>query len=122
MAQTGVELPPALVTADGRIVLSPWAGPLERAGDQAVSALETCSAPLLQAGMLDLSGAPELRTAVVAALGKLAACIREHGVTNFPDPAPGYDGTGVPFPQAPTGPAVAAAARACVISLFPAGG
>lgn len=62
-----------------------------------LAALEKCG-PLLASGALDLSTDPRLATAIHANLRALAECIRDFGLVDFPDPIPGFDGVGSPFP------------------------
>lgn len=64
-----------------------------------VAALADCSG-LLSTGALELSGSPELQRSVMLLLGDFSECVRSHGVTDFPDPIPGYSGIGGPYPAA----------------------
>lgn len=67
-------------------------------GDRDVlDALEACGRHL-SSGALDLGADPELRDLVRASLSDFAACVRLSGVGDFPDPVPGFDGVGAPFP------------------------
>ena len=62
-----------------------------------LAALEKCG-PILVSGALDLGGDPRLASEVVSNLRALAECIRSLGLVDFPDPMPGFDGIGPPFP------------------------
>lgn len=67
-------------------------------GDRKVlGALDVCAAEL-SAGALDLGPDPELQRLVMARLESFAACIRDRGISSFPDPIAGFDGVGSPFP------------------------
>jgi hypothetical protein len=67
--------------------------------DRAVlDALESCGRHLTN-GPLDLSPDPELRDLMQNYLIELAECLRLWGVQDFPDPIPGFDGVGAPFPS-----------------------
>ena len=59
-------------------------------------ALTNC-APLL-GSFLSLTDSPGLRAMVREQLVLYAQCMRASGVEDFPDPAPGFDGTTSPFP------------------------
>ncbi|HEX6300107.1 MAG TPA: hypothetical protein VF148_06560 [Acidimicrobiia bacterium] len=64
-----------------------------------LDALASCGQHL-RAGALDLSSDPDLRELVQDTLVELADCLRSWGVEGFPDPVPGFDGVGSPFPDA----------------------
>jgi hypothetical protein len=53
----------------------------------------------LSGGALALGPDPRLRELVQDTLQDLAACLRSWGVEDFPDPLPGFDGIGSPFPN-----------------------
>ncbi len=61
-------------------------------------ALASCAPVLVGSGALDLGQVPALAEAVAADLLAFSICMRSQGVEGFPDPAPGFDGTGPPFP------------------------
>jgi len=62
-----------------------------------VDALETCGHHLAS-GALDSSSDPKLRDLVQDRLETFAECVRLEGVDDYPDPVPGFDGRGSPFP------------------------
>ena len=62
-----------------------------------LDALDACGHHLAS-GALDSSSDPELRALVEATLQDFAECVRKEGVIDYPDPAPGFDGVGSPFP------------------------
>lgn len=64
-----------------------------------LAAIEKCG-PILAFGALDLSGDPQLAAEIHSNLRDLADCIRGMGLVDFPDPTPGFDGIGPPFPPA----------------------
>ena len=47
---------------------------------------------------VDITSDPELNAAVQDQLQEFAQCMREEGVTSFPDPSPGFNGRNSPFP------------------------
>lgn len=92
-ATAGATLPPLTLDATGRpdiarLVLT--VDPLDPGNRDAF----TECAPIL-AGALPLEG--ESKSRVTAALAGFAQCMREEGILAFPDPAPGFEGTGDPF-------------------------
>lgn len=67
--------------------------------DRAVlDALASCG-PHLLSGALDLSSDPRMHELVEESLEDLTACLRSWGVEDFPDPVPGFDGVGSPYPN-----------------------
>jgi hypothetical protein len=70
---------------------------LDFADGEVLAALGEC-APLI-AGALDTSSDPALETLVRSNLEQFAQCVRDQGVTEFPDPVRRFDGVGDPFPQ-----------------------
>lgn len=62
-----------------------------------VDALEACGHHLAS-GALDSSADPKLRDLVQDRLEAFAECVRLEGVDDYPDPVPGFDGRGSPFP------------------------
>jgi hypothetical protein len=64
-----------------------------------LDALASCGRYLI-GGALDLRTDPALRDQVQDTLVELADCIRSWGVPDFPDPVPGFEGVGSPFPDA----------------------
>ena len=68
-------------------------------GDPAhVEALSSC-AKHLTAGALDLGMEPVLRALVMSSLVEFSECVRSHGVPDFPDPVPAFNGIGNPYPS-----------------------
>lgn len=65
---------------------------------EVLDALASCGRHL-RAGALDLSADPGLADLVQETLAQLADCLRSWGVEDFPDPVPGFDGVGSPFPD-----------------------
>ena len=83
-------------------------------------ALAICSASL-NTGALDLGAEDELREEINEELREFSRCMRANGVTDFPDPVPGFTGVGAPYSVAeiPYGdPNLAAAAQACRASVL----
>ncbi|HEY7705370.1 MAG TPA: hypothetical protein VID03_11165 [Acidimicrobiia bacterium] len=94
LAQHGVEAPEITTSGAGSLQLSELA-----AADLArqPSLLGLCGAPVVDAGLLDLTSRPELAAAVLADLQAFAECMRSHGIEGFPDPVPGFTGIGDAF-------------------------
>lgn len=94
-------------------------------GDPAVAeALAICSASL-NTGALDLGAEDQLRREINEELRAFSQCMRANGVSDFPDPVPGFAGVGAPFPVAeipygdPELPAASEACRASVLGTLP---
>lgn len=88
---------------------------LDMTDRQVLDALASCGQHL-RAGALDLSSDPALRDLVQETLAELSRCLRSWGVEDFPDPVPGFDGVGSPFPKIGipwTDPDLADAVAAC---------
>lgn len=67
--------------------------------DRAVlDSLELCGAELT-AGALSFEPDPELGRMVRDQLTQFSECVRSEGVSGFPDPIPGFDGVGSPYPM-----------------------
>lgn len=98
MGERGVVVPELPLDENGR----PDLGGLAIANDVSTSgfriALNDCSPILAAAGLLDLTGQPELAAAVYRQLQRFAECMRGAGVEEFPDPSPDFAGGGPPFP------------------------
>lgn len=114
----GVEAPDIPVDADGRPVLS--AGLVEQIDTDSpefAAAFAACVPLLTLSSPVDLGADPELQAVVQDGLRRFSACMRENGVEEFPDPAPGWDGNGSPYPVAEafddSDPDVDAALDAC---------
>lgn len=85
-------------------------------GDSAVlEALEACGIHLTS-GALALDSDPELRALVQEELRRFSECVRLEGVGDYPDPVPGFDGVGSPYPLSRIPwdhPGLGAATEAC---------
>ena len=99
MRDQGVDLPDIQVDADGQPILSTdvLAG-IDTQSDEFNAAFLVCLPILSNAAPVQLGSDPELQAAVQDALRDFSACMRDEGVEDFPDPAPGFDGTGSPYP------------------------
>jgi hypothetical protein len=84
--------------AKGRPLLAEALRDLDLTDRDVLDALEACGQHL-GSGALDLGPDPQLRDLVEDTLKMLAACLRSWGVEDFPDPVPGFDGVGSPFPN-----------------------
>ncbi len=99
MRDNGIDLPDIQVDADGQPILS--TGVLEGVDTQSAEfnqAFLACVGILTDAAPVQLGSDPELQAAVQDALRDFSRCMREEGVEGFPDPAPGFDGSGSPYP------------------------
>ena len=96
LTNQGLEIEEILLDARGRPRFDLMFIGVDFSDPASVDALAFCRG-LVVGSSLDLSDSPELRSEVIALLGEFAACVRERGVENFPDPAPNFDGTGSPF-------------------------
>ena len=113
----GFSVPDLPLDGAGRPDLSTLANLVEAGSPEWQEALASCAAALVGSGALDLGGVPDLAKAVAAELLAFSTCMRSQGVEGFPDPAPGFDGTGPPFPlqSIPADdPQLGAAAEVCV--------
>lgn len=66
--------------------------------DQASAAAMSACAEHLSTGALDLANEPELQAAMSSVLEEFSRCLRDHGVSEFPDPTPGFIGVGGAYP------------------------
>ena len=101
MRDQGVEVPDVPVDADGRPILS--SDLVERVDTESPEfavAFAGCVPLLTAASPVDLGADPELQAAVIDSLRRFSVCMRNNGVEEFPDPAPGWDGNGSPYPVA----------------------
>ena len=87
------------IDADGQPILSTdvLAG-IDTQSDEFNAAFLVCLPILSSAAPVQLGSDPELQAAVQDALRDFSSCMRDEGVEDFPDPAPGFDGTGSPYP------------------------
>ncbi len=105
MDGAGVPIPDVRLDATSAPLLGDLLADLDPADPVVREALTACAGPLAASGLLDVATDPELRRAVVDRLGAYAHCMRREGIAGFPDPVPGFDGSGTPFPpeQVPSG-------------------
>lgn len=97
----GIEAPDIPVDPDGRPILSSDLVELiDTESPEFALAFATCIPFLTAASPIDLGADPELQAVVIDSLRRFSSCMRENGVEEFPDPAPGWDGNGSPFPVA----------------------
>ena len=99
MRDEGIDLPDIQVNADGQPILS--TALLEGIDTQSAdfnAAFFACVGILAEASPVQIGSDPEMQAAVQDTLRDFSACMRENGVEGFPDPAPGFDGSGSPYP------------------------
>ncbi|MGH8874588.1 MAG: hypothetical protein ACRDVM_04970 [Acidimicrobiia bacterium] len=95
----GLEVPRLAVDASGHPLLADLADRVDLSSPAVAEAMAACSPILVEADLLDLAGDPDLQAVVGAGLARFAACMRRQGIESFPDPIPGFLGTGSPFPR-----------------------
>jgi hypothetical protein len=100
MRTEGIDLPDIRIGADGRPQLGDISDRVDIASPEFAAALDECAPLLSEAGALDLGSDPELQAVVQDQLQRFSECMREEGVDDFPDPVPGFTGTGLPYPMA----------------------
>lgn len=98
LVDRGFNVPDLPLDGAGRPDLSALADLVDPGSPEWQEALASCAAVIVGNGALDLGGVPDLAEAVKAELLAFSNCMRTQGVEGFPDPAPGFDGTGPPFP------------------------
>jgi hypothetical protein len=105
MRDNGIDIPDLAVDADGqaRIPTDALSG-LDTESPEFSQAFLACASILTDAGAISLATDPELLGAVQDQLADFAACMRENGIPDFPDPNPGFDGSGSPFPLSALNP------------------
>lgn len=116
MREEGVDLPDIRLDAQGRPVLGELLDAVDTSSVVFRGALASCSSILTQSGAIDLTTDPEIQAIILDQLQQFSTCMRDEGVTQFPDPVATFAGTGSPYPleQIPfNDPAFAAAAGAC---------
>ena len=97
----GIEAPDIPVDADGRPVLSAdLVEQIDTGSPEFAAAFAVCVPLLTAASPVELGADPELQAVVLDSLRRFSVCMRENGVEEFPDPAPGWDGNGSPYPVA----------------------
>jgi hypothetical protein len=94
----GVGVGPIRLDALGHPRLAEALRRLDLTDRDVLDALASCGRYLI-GGALDLSADPVLGDLVQDTLAELADCIRSWGVPDFPDPVPGFEGVGSPFPD-----------------------
>lgn len=115
MAVNGVGIAPIETDGTGRPRLDLAVEGLDLSDPETADAVTTCS-PELGTGALDLSTDEMLRQVVLTQLTQFSACMRERGIEDFPDPAPGFTGVGTAYAIAEipySDPAFAEVARIC---------
>lgn len=101
MRESGIDAPDIPVDPDGRPILSSeLVESIDTESPEFAFAFANCVPLLTSATPIDLGADPELQAVVIDSLRRFSVCMRENGVENFPDPAPGWDGNGSPFPVA----------------------
>jgi len=97
----GIEAPDIPVDPEGRPILSSnLVEEIDTESPEFALAFATCVPLLTAASPIDLGADPELQAVVIDSLRRFSVCMRDNGVEGFPDPAPGWDGNGSPFPVA----------------------
>jgi len=97
LSNEGVDVPEIPRDAMGRPRMAEALKHLDLTERSVLDALETCG-PRLETGALDLGDDPEMMQLVQGALQNLVVCMRARGVEDFPEPIPGFEGVGSPFP------------------------
>ena len=105
MRDNGVEMPDLQVDADGQPRIPTGAlSEIDTQSPEFTTAFAACVSVLTEAGAVSLATDPELLGAVQDQLTDFAACMRANGMPEFPDPNPGFDGSGSPFPLSALNP------------------
>jgi len=115
MALKGIGIAPIETDGTGRPRLDLAVETLDLADPEIADAVVSCSGEL-GTGALDLSTDELLRQVVLAQLTQFSVCMRERGIEDFPDPAPGFTGVGTAYAVAEipySNPAFAEVARIC---------
>lgn len=99
LADNGVSIEPIPYDASGRPRLELVMRDVDLSDEDTIQALTRC-APNLSSGALDMSDTPVLAENVNGLLADFSECLRDHGVEEFPDPIPGFNGVGGPYPLA----------------------
>ena len=101
MRDQGVSVPDIPVDPDGRPILSSdLVERIDTESPEFAVAFAGCVPLLTAASPIDLGADPELQAVVIDSLRRFSVCMRNNGVDGFPDPAPGWDGNGSPYPVA----------------------
>ena len=96
MRDRGLEVPDIGITADGQLDLRPQdlVG-IDLDSDEFQEAFTSCVAVFQLSGGFDVSLDPELEALFQDQLQEFSQCMRDNGVTDFPDP---QTGSGTPYP------------------------
>ena len=86
LADEGLEIPSDAVDADGSPRLGVIAQSLNMTDTAVQAAVGECSALLSTAQGVDLAADPEVRILVAEQLAAFSQCMRDQGVTDFPEP------------------------------------
>lgn len=116
MSGEGVAIPEIPRDARGRPRMGMALQGIDLGDPAVIDALGLCGEHLAT-GALALGADPEMQELVQSTLQDLVVCLRGRGVGDFPEPVPGYEGMGVPFPvnRIPwSDPDLPSAIRACV--------
>jgi len=97
MRAENIDFPDIRLDAEGRPQLGDVLDQVDTASPEFRAALATCSSILTQAGALELSSDPELQAVIIDQLASFSECMRTNGVETFPDPIPGFNGSGSPY-------------------------
>jgi hypothetical protein len=115
MALHGIGIAPIETDGTGRPRLDLAIEGLDLTDPGTADAVAACATEL-GTGALDLSTDELLRQVVLAQLTEFSVCMRERGIEDFPDPAPGFTGVGTAYAVAEipySAPAFAEVARIC---------
>lgn len=115
LALSGVGIAPVETDGTGRPRLDLAVEGLDLSDPAVGEAVADCSEEL-STGALDLSSDELLRQVVIDQLHRFSECMRDRGVEDFPDPAPGFTGIGTAYAIAEipySDPDLAAVAEVC---------
>jgi hypothetical protein len=98
MRAEGIEIPDIRMDSEGRPQLGDLLEDIDTATPAFQAALSSCATILTRAGALELTSDPELQAVIIDQLASFSECMRTNGVDSFPDPTPGFNGTGSPYP------------------------
>lgn len=98
MREQGIDFPDIRLDDQGRPVLGDILDEIDTETVEFRGAIATCASILTQAGALDLRTDPELQAVIIDQLQDFSQCMRDNGLTSFPDPDPDFNGTGSPYP------------------------
>ncbi len=98
LADLGLSIQPVPADANARPRLDMVTRDLDFSDPEVADAVTECSG-ILGAGALDLVTSDAVRRVVIGRLESFSRCVRARGV-QFPDPTPGFNGVGSPYPVA----------------------